>query len=189
MTIVRRPSPFGELMSLRSAMDRLFEDSFVRRPLGTGFESLASLPVDVTRTADELVVEAALPGIKPEDVEITVEDGTLAIRGEFRNDRAEGEGETLVSEIRRGSVARAITLPTGLEPDRATATFEHGVLTLRIPKAEAVKPRQIRISPTVEGTSTSPNATLAREASSTRRTTVESSTNGSAPDLATSGKA
>jgi HSP20 family protein len=151
MTIVRRPSPFGELMSLRSAMDRLFEDSFVRRPGGVGFDAIASLPVDVTRTADELVVEAALPGIKPDDVEITVEDGTLSIRGEWREEQ-QGEGETLVSEIRRGSVSRAITLPTGLEPDKASATFEHGVLTLRIPKAEAVKPRQIRISPTVDGT-------------------------------------
>jgi HSP20 family protein len=150
MTIVRRPSPFGELMSLRSAMDRLFEDSFVRRPGGVGFDSLASLPVDVTRTADELIVEAALPGIKPDDVEITVEDGTLAIRGEWREEH-QAEGETLVSEIRRGSVSRAISLPTGLEADKASATFEHGVLTLRIPKAEAVKPRQIRISPTVDG--------------------------------------
>ena len=153
MTIVRRPSPFGELMSLRSAMDRLFEDSFVRRPLAQGFDSSVGLPLDVTRTADALVVEAALPGIKPEDVEITVEDGTLSIRGEFRDERSEGEGETLVSEIRRGAVARAIALPTGLEPDKATATFEHGVLTLRIPKAESVKPRQIRISPTTDGTS------------------------------------
>jgi HSP20 family protein len=152
MTIVRRPSPFGELMSLRSAMDRLFEDSFVRRPLGAGLDTPTSLPLDVTRTADELIVEAALPGIKPEDVDITVEDGTLSIRGEFREEQRSGEGETLVQEIRRGTVARAVTLPTGLEPDRASATFEHGVLTLRIPKAESVKPRQIRISPTVEGT-------------------------------------
>lgn len=154
MTIVRRPSPFGELMSLRSAMDRLFEDSFVRRPLGTlaGFESSAALPLDVTRTADELVIEAALPGIRPEDVEITVEDGTLSIRGEFREEQRGSEGESLMQEIRRGTVARAITLPTGLEADKASATFEHGVLTLRIPKAEAVKPKQIRISPTTEGT-------------------------------------
>ena len=153
MTIVRRPSPFGELMSLRSAMDHLFEDSFVRRPFA-GFESQATLPLDVTRTADELLVEAALPGIKPEDVEITVEDGTLSIRGEYRDERRTGEGESLVQEIRRGTVARTVTLPTGLEPDKATATFEHGVLTLRIPKAEATKPRQIRISPTTEGSAT-----------------------------------
>ena len=152
MTIVRRPSPFGELMSLRSAMDRLFEDSFVRRPLSQGSID-RSLPLDVTRTADALVVEAALPGIKPDDVEITVEDGTLSIRGEFRSEHQDGEGENLVSEIRRGSVSRAISLPTGLEPDKATATFEHGVLTLRIPKAESVKPRQIRISPAIDGSS------------------------------------
>lgn len=154
MTIVRRPSPFGELMSLRSAMDHLFEDSFVRRPFGVAFDAQSALPLDVTRTADELVVEAQLPGVKPEDVDITLEDGTLTIRGEYREERRDGEGESLVNEIRRGTVARAITLPTGLEADRANATFENGVLTLRIPKAEAVKPKQIKISPTVEGRST-----------------------------------
>jgi HSP20 family protein len=165
MTIVRRPSPFGELMSLRSAMDRLFEDSFVGRPSGLGFDNQMTLPLDVTRTADELVVEAALPGIKPEDVDITVEDGTLSIRGAFHDQRKQGEGESLVQEIRRGTVARSVTLPTGLEPDKAQATFENGVLTLRIPKAESVKPKQIRISPTVEGRTSSQPA-------------VESSTNG-----------
>ena len=156
MTIVRRPSPFGELMTLRSAMDRLFEDSVVRRPFGPGFDGMNSLPLDVTSTNDALVVEAALPGIKPEDVDITVEDGTLSIRGTFREERHEGEGENLLSEIRRGSVYRTLTLPSGLEADMATATFEHGVLKLQIPKAETVKPRQIRISPTVEGSATSP---------------------------------
>ena len=153
MTIVRRPSPFGELMSLRSAMDRLFEDSFVRRPLGAGFDELGSLPLDVTSTKDALVIEAAMPGIKPEDVEITVENGTLSIRGEARHERRDGEGENLVQEIRRSSVSRTVNLPQGLEPDKASASFEHGMLTLRIPKAEAVKPRQIRITPTVEGSS------------------------------------
>jgi HSP20 family protein len=145
-------------MSLRSAMDRLFEDSFVRRPFGAGlgFDGTSALPLDVTRTQDELVVEAQLPGIKPEDVEITVEDGTLQIRGQYREESKSGEGESLVQEIRRGTVARAIALPTGLEADKATATFEHGVLTLRIPKAEAVKPKQIRISPTTEGTASRP---------------------------------
>jgi HSP20 family protein len=156
MTIVRRPSPFGELMTLRSAMDRLFEDSFVRRPFGTGFDGMNTLPLDVTSTGDSLIVEAALPGIKPEDVEITVEDGTLSIRGNFREERRQGEGENLLSEIRRGSVYRTVTLPSGLEAHRATATFEHGMLKLQFPKAEAVKPRQIRISPTVEGSATLP---------------------------------
>ena len=156
MTIVRRPSPFGELVSLRQAMDRLFEDSFVRpRTWGAG-EGMSALPLDVTNTQDALVVEASLPGVRPEDVEITVEDGTLTIRAESRDEREQRgpDGEVLLSEIRRGSVSRAIALPTGLEPDKANATFEHGLLRLHIPRAEAVKPRQIRITPTVDGQST-----------------------------------
>jgi len=152
MTIVRRASPLGELISLRHAMDRLFEDSFVRPGAWSADRSEAfGLPLDVINDTDALVVEAALPGVKPDDVEITVEDGTLSIRAESHSDVESGEGETLVREIRRGSVARVIALPTGLEPDKATATFEHGMLTLRIPRAEAVKPRQIRISPTTDG--------------------------------------
>ena len=161
MTIVRRSSPFGELVSLRQAMDRLFEDSFVRsRPWGVAGDAASALPLDITSSNDALIVDAALPGIAPEDVEITVEDGTLTIHGETRSERKEEEGQTLISEIRRGSVSRAVALPSGLEPDKAEATFENGVLHLRIPKAEAVKPRQIRISPTIDGKSTSaPDAT------------------------------
>lgn len=159
MTLVRRTSPLGELVSLRQAMDRLFEDSFVR-PRGWGFptEMGTSLPLDVTNTTDALVVEAALPGIRPEDVDITVEDGTLTIHAESRDERQETQGETLINEIRRGSMSRTVTLPTGLEADKATATFENGVLRLTFPRAEAVKPRQIRISPTIDGQST--NGTL-----------------------------
>ncbi len=159
MTIVRRTSPFGELVSLRQAMDRLFEDSFVRpMPWANGDHETRGLPLDVTSGADELVVEAALPGFAPEDVDVTVEDGTLSIRAESRTDHSSGEGESLVREIRRGNLSRVINLPTGLEPDKATATFEHGLLTLRIPRAEAVKPRQIKISPTVDGQATGPDA-------------------------------
>jgi HSP20 family protein len=148
MTIVRRASPLGELLSLRQAMDRLFEDSFVRPSTwsATGGEAYG-LPLDVFSDADELVVEAALPGFKPDDVDITIEDGTLSIHAESHGDVKTGEGEAFVREIRRGSVARVVALPTGLESDKATATFEHGMLTLRIPRAEAVKPRQIRITP------------------------------------------
>jgi len=164
MTIVRRPSPFGELMSLRSAMDRLFEDSFVRHPFNAGFDQLANLPLDVTSTSDALIVEAAMPGIRPEDVEITVENGTLSIRGESRQERREGEGESLVQEIRRSSVSRTVSLPSGIEADKATAAFENGMLTLRIPKAEAVKPRQIRITPTVEGSAKGSDATASTDA-------------------------
>ncbi|MGZ8437525.1 MAG: Hsp20/alpha crystallin family protein [Candidatus Limnocylindrales bacterium] len=155
MTIVRRASPLGELVSLRQAMDRLFEDSFVR-PRGwvtSAFEGYG-LPLDVTSGTDAINVEASLPGFKPEDVQITIENGTLNIQARTESETKEGEGEALVTEIRRGSVSRTITLPAGLEPDKATATYEHGMLKLRIPKADAVKPRQVRITPTSDGTST-----------------------------------
>ena len=157
MTLIRRPSPFSELVTLRQAMDRLFDDT-VFRPL-TAYPSqgdLARLALDVRTTPDALFVEAALPGIKPEDVDITVENGTLTIRAEDRTERDETQGGWVVREIAHGSVMRSVTLPTGLEADKAEATFEHGVLKLRIPKAEQVKPRQIRINPVVGGEAREP---------------------------------
>jgi HSP20 family protein len=151
MTIVRRPSPFGEMMTLRQAMDRLFDDDY--RPfrwMSGGFDG-PGLPLDVTTDADKLTIEAALPGVRPEDVDITIENGTVTISGKTASERSGDEGSYLVQEIRRGSFSRSVTLPTGLEADKAAATFEHGVLRLSIPKAEQVKPRQIKITPVSNG--------------------------------------
>ena len=151
MTIVRRPSPFGEMITLRQAMDRLFDDDY--RPFRwlSGGPDGPALPLDVTTDADSLTIEAALPGIKPEDVEITVENGTVTISGKTASERTAEEGAYVLQEIRRGNFSRSVTLPTGLEPDKARATFEHGILRLEIPKAEQVKPRQIRITPVTNG--------------------------------------
>ena len=155
MTLTRRPSPFSELVTLRQAMDRLFDDT-VFRPYAayTGNGDLARLPLDVKATSDALLVEASLPGFSPEDVEITVENGTLTIRAEDKRGETREDGNWVVREISRGSVMRTVTLPTGLEADKAEATFEHGVLRLRLPKAEQVKPRQIRIQPVTQGAAT-----------------------------------
>jgi HSP20 family protein len=146
MTLVRRSSPFSELVSLRQAMDRLFEDSFIRpsRYL-SGFEG--AMPLDVRSTPDHLEIKAALPGVKPDDVDITVEGGTLSIAATAQSDEREDDGDYLVREIRRGSLSRTIALPTGYEADQAAASFDDGVLTLTIPKAEQLKPKQIRITP------------------------------------------
>jgi len=151
MTIARRPSPFGELMTLRQAMDRLFDDDY--RPfrwMSGGLDGPA-LPLDVTTSEDAVTIEAALPGIKPEDVDITVENGTVRISGKTADERRAEEGSYVLQEIRRGSFSRTVTLPNGLEPDKATATFEHGILRLEIPKAEQLKPRQIKISAVSDG--------------------------------------
>ena len=144
MTIIRRAGPFGDLLSLRQAMDRLFEESFVK-PGTWQFGEGQLVPVDVYQTVDEIVVEAILPGVKPEEVDITVEGNVLTIAGDTSSAIPAREG-LLLQEIRRGRFVRTLNLPEGLEPDKAAATFEDGVLTLRIPKAEQVKPRQIKIT-------------------------------------------
>jgi HSP20 family protein len=157
MTIVRRPSPYGEMLTLRQAMDHLFDDDY--RPfrwLSGGLDGPA-LPLDVTTSADSLTIEAALPGIKPEDVDITVENGTVTISGRTADERTAEEGSYVLQEIRRGNFSRTVALPTGLEPDKANATFEHGILRLEIPKAEQVKPRQIKISPVTDGNGQQPS--------------------------------
>jgi HSP20 family protein len=144
MTLIRR-SGFGDLLSLRQAMDRLFEESFVN-PRTWQFGDDQLVPMDVYASDDEVVVQAILPGVKPEEVEITMEGSTLTVSGDTSVTNDGKEGSMLLREIRRGRFMRALSLPAGLEPDKAKATFEDGVLTLRIPKAEQLKPRQIKIS-------------------------------------------
>ena len=144
MSNLTRYSPVGEAVSLRQAMDRLFEDSFV-----TPWRTLAGSAwpaIDVHETPDAVVVTAALPGLKPEEVEITVTGQTLTLRGEFKADESVDRGQYLYQERRYGTFHRQIQLPVRIQSDRAEASFENGVLTLHIPKAEEVKPRQIPIS-------------------------------------------
>jgi HSP20 family protein len=126
-------------------MDRLFEESFVR-PRTWQFGDEQPVPLDVYASDGEVVVQAVLPGVKPEEVDITVEGTTLTIAGDTTVTNDGKEGSLLLAEIRRGRFTRTLSLPEGLEPDNATATFEDGVLTLRIPRAEQLKPRQIKIT-------------------------------------------
>ncbi|MGO9206864.1 MAG: Hsp20/alpha crystallin family protein [Candidatus Limnocylindrales bacterium] len=149
MTTVRRTGPFSDLVSLRQAMDRLFEDSYVR-PRWAGDADSAFLPLDIYRSSDALVVKAALPGVKPEDVDITVEGDALTVSGEFREERSEDERGYLFRELRRGRFSRTIQLPGDVSADQAQAHYEHGMLTLTLPKRDEARPRQIRITPVTD---------------------------------------
>ena len=148
MANITRFDPLNEMVSLRSAMDRLFEDSFVNpmswRTIGGG--DTVNAPIDVHETADELVVTASLPGMKAEDVEITMTGQTLTLRGEFKADEEIKREQYLYRERRFGTFSRTIQLPVRVRGDQAEANFSDGILTLSIPKAEEVKPRQIRIN-------------------------------------------
>lgn len=146
MTIIRRANPFDELFTLRRAVDRLFDDD-VFHPRTWRTVSLGAEPaLDITTTADDLVVKASLPGWRPDDVEITLTGSTLVISGEMHEEARREDESWILNEIRRASFSRTLELPEGLIGDRATATYEHGILTLHIPKAEEVKPKQIRIT-------------------------------------------
>jgi HSP20 family protein len=131
------------MISLREAMDRLFDDAFTH-PLGlANSDSLPS--VDVYETRDEVVVKAALPGIKPEDVQISVTGDVLSMHGEFKQEEEKKDASYHLREMRKGVVDRSIRLPVDVQTDKAKADFENGVLTITLPKADKVKPKTITI--------------------------------------------
>lgn len=133
------------MMSLRQAMDKLFEDSFVRPshlwPELRGGE----LPIDMYQTKDDVVVKATLPGIKPDEVDITITGDTLTIKGEHKEEQEIKKEDYLYKERSYGTFSRSLLIPVQVKSDKAEATFEDGILTLTIPKVEEVKPRQIKV--------------------------------------------
>ena len=149
MTIIRRTRPASDLITFRHAVDRLFDDATFR-PLAWGGSNEARLPLDVTSSEDAVTIEAALPGIRPEDVEITVHQDNLTIGIREQAEHETREGERVYRELRRSSGTRTLTLPTGMDTDNAVATFDNGMLRLSIPRAEAAKPRQIPVTAVTE---------------------------------------
>lgn len=143
--LVRR-DPAREMMSLREAMDRLFEESFLPSAFfGAGETPAASLPVDIYETDASVVVKATVPGVKPEDIEVTVTGDLLSIKGEFKNEEKTEKRNYVRQERRFGSFCRQMTLPAGVDSNKAAATFENGVLTLELPRVEQAKAKAIRV--------------------------------------------
>jgi len=141
-----RWDPFRDALSLRNAMDRLFEDSFVTPRFGwIAPVSAAGMAIDMYETKDEVIVKAALPGVKPDEAEVTITGDTLTIRGESKEEKEIKEENYIRKERHFGSFARSVTLPAGLQADKAEAIFEDGVLTLKIPKSEEVKPKRVKV--------------------------------------------
>jgi len=127
-------------------MDKLFEDNFVRPSRALAALGEVAVPaLDVYQTPNEVVVKAALPGLKPEDVSIDITGETLTIKGETKAEQEIEKEDYLYQERRYGAFSRSVALPSGLKPDNAEATMEDGVLTLTIPKAEEVKPKAIKV--------------------------------------------
>ena len=143
MSNLTRWEPVQEMMTLLEAMDRLFDDAFTR-PVSMRGGSVVPA-VDLYQTEDEVVVKASLPGLKSEDVHISVTADVLTLSGEFKQDSEKKETTYHIREHRYGSFERSVMLPTEVQTDKAKADFENGILTISLPKAEAVKPKTINI--------------------------------------------
>lgn len=143
---VDRWDPFRDAVSLSDAFNSLLRESYVR-PGGGAAPAPLALPLDVCENENDFVVKASLPGVKPEEVQITVHGDTVTLRGESKAE-TESKGQTWhVRERRHGAFQRSFSLTTAIDSEKASAKFEHGVLTLTLPKAEAAKPKQIRVHP------------------------------------------
>jgi len=141
-----RWDPFREMTSLRDAMDRLFEESFIR-PSRFWPDRLerGELPIDMYQTANDVVVKASLPGVKPEEVDISISGDTLIIKGEHKEEQEVKQEDYFRKERYYGAFNRSLILPVQVKSDKAEAVFDNGILTLTLPKAEETKPKQIKV--------------------------------------------
>ena len=142
MTNLTRWDPFNEMLTLGTAMDRLLNSAFVP---SQGRIFGMSLPIDVIENEDVFTVQAVVPGINPDDLDIQVNDQIVTLRGEWKQPEA-AEGTTFhLRERAGGRFERTIQLPLPINVDGVQAHYEYGILTLTLPKAEAVKPRHITV--------------------------------------------
>ena len=146
MTNLTRWDPFGEMLSLRDAMNRLFEESFVL-PARTSGGAL-SMPLDLRETEDAFIVDVAVPGVRPEDLNVTLQDNVLTIDAETRQEQQTGEQQANYHRVERryGRLSRALSLPTQVKADQVQARLENGILHLELPKAEEARPRRITVN-------------------------------------------
>jgi HSP20 family protein len=140
--MLTRWDPFREMFALRRAMDRVFD-----RALEPAWTETVSwdLPLDVIENMDAFLVKASIPGVNPDDLEITFSNDVLTIKGETKAEREVKEEQYHLRERRFGSFSRSISLPNKVKAEAIQASYDQGVLTLHLPKTEEVKPRKIAI--------------------------------------------
>jgi len=140
-------NPFKDIEKVRSEMDRLWDTFLFGRPQRRGFEEIAEwLPaVDVTETKSEIVVNAEIPGMEAKDIDISLNEGTLTIRGEKKQEKEEKEEAYHLIERRYGTFTRSIPLPKEVDGNRARAFYKNGVLKVRLPKSGEAEKKEVKI--------------------------------------------
>ncbi len=139
-----RSEPMG-LTSLRQAMDSLFEDAMVRPSRAWSALKLEEPAIDMYQTEKDVVVKASMPGIKAEDVDISVIGDMLSISGKTCEEQEVREEDYFRREMRCGTFSRSLQVPVAVNVDKAEAVFENGVLTLTMPKSEEAKPKRLSV--------------------------------------------
>jgi HSP20 family protein len=141
---ITRWDPFRDLMSIQNEMNRLFGRTY-GSDVGETTRGAWTPALDVFETQDKFVITMELPGVSPDDVDISVEDSTLVVRGERRFYNEQNEESFLGIERRFGEFTRSLTLPSTADAESIQASFDQGVLTIEVPKREEAKPRKITI--------------------------------------------
>jgi len=144
MSSLIRWEPAREMMTLREAMDRLFDDAFTR-PWSRNGSYIAAPALDMFQTEADVVVKASVPGVKAEDVQINVTGDVLTIKGESREQAEADDKAYHIREQRWGAFERSVMLPIDVKADQAKAEFENGVLTITLPKADKARPKSITV--------------------------------------------
>jgi HSP20 family protein len=141
-----RWEPFRDMISLQEAMDRLLGQSFVRPVAWAESEDQPmSVPVDMIETDDAVIVRADMPGVKPDDVDISITDNRLTMKGEFEAQEEREEGQVHMRERCQGRFQRSVALPAYIDANKVEAEFDQGILKVTLPKSEKAKPKQIPI--------------------------------------------
>jgi HSP20 family protein len=143
---ISRWSPFQELTTLHTTMDRLFGD-MAESSVNSGGTDLATfrLPVDIAETDSGYLIKAPIPGFKPEEVEVSLSDDVLTIKAEHKEEKTEQKKNYLRREIAYGNFERMIALPKDVQGDKINATFKNGVLQVEVPRAPKRQPNRIQV--------------------------------------------
>jgi HSP20 family protein len=144
MANITRWDPYRDMMTLRNAMDYLFDSAFIGPNL-ISEAGTAGVAIDVLENNDNFVVKASLPGVRTEDLDITYNNNVLTIKGEVKAEKVIEEARYHLQERRYGTFARSLTLPANVNAEAIKANFENGILTLILPKAEEAKPKHIAV--------------------------------------------
>ncbi len=143
--VLRRWDPFQDFLRMHHNRDRLWRGVYPA-PVGSPERESWAIPLDVVQEGDNILVQASIPGVNPEDIEVTVEENVLTILGKTQSEQERREGDYLIRERRTGSFRRSLRLPDTADTEKADTRYEQGVLTVSFPRLESKKVKQLPVT-------------------------------------------